>query len=150
VIVVDVDEHLEHDAGLRPYLAACRRAGITVVPALGYEVVAEPRPAGPDRSAGRRRPAGPARSEPRTVSVFDPGHIDEIGYSIDRRSVTPLGDVRIPAETTMRMLCHRRAQPQPEVVAPARRPLLGALRRTLRRLPPPPSLAWPTGTPIRH
>src|SRR5260370_40102450 len=40
VVIVDLDEHLDHDLGLRRYLAACRRAGVTVVPALAYEMVA--------------------------------------------------------------------------------------------------------------
>jgi hypothetical protein len=41
VIVTDIDEHLYHHRDLEGYLKTCKERGVTIIPALGYQMLAE-------------------------------------------------------------------------------------------------------------
>ena len=58
VIVTDVDEHLHHPR-IEAYLSACKRRGVTYMPALGFDMVTDSFPARMNISRGRGRAVRP-------------------------------------------------------------------------------------------
>jgi hypothetical protein len=59
VIITAVDEHLYHPAGLRWYLRVVRWRGITAVPALAFQMVADAFPSPDEYLAKTRRFGAP-------------------------------------------------------------------------------------------
>jgi len=94
VVVVNLDEHLYH-ADVAGYLESCRRAGVTAIPGLGFQMVAEGLPEPNVRLADAVRTGVPW--EPMCkLSLFDPGAIDEIDYAVGRHRAEPAGRVVYP------------------------------------------------------
>ncbi len=105
VILVDIDEHLHHPAG-KGYLAACQRAGVTLIPAIGYEMVSAEFPAADSRLADSA-PLG-ARSNAYSKScVFQPGAIREINFRAGRHRIRPRGHVVRPPKTELKLLHYK-------------------------------------------
>jgi glycosyltransferase involved in cell wall biosynthesis len=95
VMVLDLDEHLFH-AKLNDYLNACRRAGVTIVPALGFQMMTERFPA-PNENLTRAHPYGAPWTQMCKTSVFDPERIEEINFNPGRHRTDPVGIVVAPA-----------------------------------------------------
>jgi hypothetical protein len=94
VVVVNLDEHLHH-TDMPGYLAACGRAGVTAVPALGYQMVSEDVPA-PGAMLTEEVPLGVPWRNMSKLALFDPDAIDEVNYSVGRHSASPTGRVVYP------------------------------------------------------
>lgn len=102
VVVVNLDEHLYHP-DIRRYLAECRGAGVTAIPALGYQML-----------AGRRPPPGSALAESvrlgvpwglmNKLALFNPDEIDEVDYVVGRHAAAPTGRVVYPERDELRNL----------------------------------------------
>jgi hypothetical protein len=106
VVVCNVDEHFFHPAGLGPYLAACRRAGVTLVQAEGFEMLADRFPAPTDSlvDAVRHGVRNPRLDKP---GVFAPDAIADINYTPGRHQATPTGRVVVPVVRELRLLHYK-------------------------------------------
>ncbi|MEY2518424.1 MAG: hypothetical protein QOF24_183 [Verrucomicrobiota bacterium] len=99
VFVIDLDEHLVH-FDVRDYLTRCRKAGVTIVPALGFQMISREFPSA-DEYLCRTRTKGTPWSPMCKLSVFDPCAIDEINFSVGRHSAEPTGKVIAPHKDEM-------------------------------------------------
>ena len=85
VIITAVDEHLYHPAGLERYLRAVGDYGITAVPALAFQMVADDFPfVGEHLATTRRR--GVALDVYNKLSVFNPNALSETRYAVGRHT----------------------------------------------------------------
>lgn len=97
VAVVNLDEHLYHP-DIRGYLANCRRAGVTAIPALGYQMTADAVPAaGSDTTLAESVRLGVPWEAMSKLALFDPSAIEEINYAVGRHTAAPSGHVAYPA-----------------------------------------------------
>lgn len=94
VIVTAVDEHLYHPA-IHRYLADCRQAGVSAVPALGYHMISESFPE-PDETLSATRHMGTPHYEMCKLGLFNPTMIAETGFSLGRHFAEPVGQVVYP------------------------------------------------------
>jgi len=106
IVVTAIDEHL-HLGGGRPmedYLAAQAEAGVTLVPALGFDMNAPERP---DDSGVlvERVTRGRPRIAFNKLSLFRPRALRETGFGPGRHAAEPVGDLRLPARDEV-MLWH--------------------------------------------
>ncbi|KQT09056.1 hypothetical protein ASG40_10360 [Methylobacterium sp. Leaf399] len=105
VIVTAIDEHLHlRGRGMADYLAEQRERGVTLIPALGFDMNTE---AMPD-DAGllvERVTRGRPRIAFNKLSVFDPGALRETGFGPGRHAAEPVGALHLPARDEL-MLWH--------------------------------------------
>jgi hypothetical protein len=105
VIVTDIDEHIFHrDVGalLRRY----KDAGITIVPALGYQMISEEFPHR-DEVLCETRIYGAPWDEYSKLSLFDPSAIAEIYYAPGRHTAIPTGRVISPPKDELMLLHYK-------------------------------------------
>jgi Glycosyl transferase family 2 len=103
VIVTDVDEHLYHRS-FRDYLARCHSTGVTLVPALGFQMISDSLPP-PDATLCDDCRIGAPWIRMMKPSIFDPNAISEINFAPGRHTAEPTGRVRVPDIDEM-MLFH--------------------------------------------
>jgi len=103
VIVTDVDEHLYHPAG-RDYLDRCASEKVTIIPALGFQMISAERPSG-EETLCVACTLGAPWSQMLKASVFDPDEIVEVNYGPGRHRADPTGRIRIP-QTDELLLFH--------------------------------------------
>jgi hypothetical protein len=94
VIVTDIDEHLYHRAG-RHYLSCCTADGITMIPALGFQMMSEKRPE-PDENLVLDYTIGAPWVQMMKPSIFNPEAIAEINFDPGRHMADPAGNVVVP------------------------------------------------------
>jgi hypothetical protein len=95
VIVIDVDEHLFHPFG-RSYLSHCSAVGVTVIPALGFQMISEDEPP-PDAYLCMDYPIGAPWEPLMKIGIFNPNVIAETNFSLGRHRSDPTGEVCFPA-----------------------------------------------------
>jgi Glycosyl transferase family 2 len=95
VILASPDEHLYHPVGLRRYLHVARCRGITAVPALAFQMVADKFPSSEEYLAKTRRSGAPL-DDYNKLSVFDPVAVRETHFGVGRHVATPEGRIRFP------------------------------------------------------
>lgn len=105
VIVTDIDEHLFH-LGLRHYLFDASRQGITLVPALGFQMIADELPAGQQRLS-RTCLLGAPWIQMLKPSIFNPAAIAEINFGVGRHTADPAGDVWAPPTDEVLLLHYK-------------------------------------------
>ena len=105
VIVTDIDEHLCH-ADLAGYLQACRDREVTLVPALGFQMVSEDLPQPGDRLC-ERHVMGTPWAKMMKPSIFDPTALEEINFRTGRHQADPTGRVSVPAGDEMLALHYK-------------------------------------------
>lgn len=94
VIVTDLDEFLFHADG-RHYLSRCAEGGVSVIPALGFQMISDERPAsGVDLCDVCR--LGAPWVQMMKASIFNPDAITEINFAPGRHSASPTGRICIP------------------------------------------------------
>jgi hypothetical protein len=91
VIVTDIDEHLFHP-DLPALLTRYKALGITIAPALGYQMISEEFPRS-DELLCETRTQGAAWDLYSRLSLFDPTAITEINYSVGGHGANPIGRV---------------------------------------------------------
>ena len=107
VIVTALDEHLQaKDWDNRDYLAACRKDGITAIPAIGYQMVSAEFPDPGERLATSRRFGAPYR-QMNKLSIFDPDAILAPGFHVGRHLANPSGTVNFPPCDVMMILHYK-------------------------------------------
>ena len=94
VIVSSVDEHLVH-ADLAGYLCDCQATGVTVIPALGFQMFTETFPDASERLCETRTAGVPDEYDCK-LTLFSPTAIQEINYEAGGHVAAPVGRVRAP------------------------------------------------------
>lgn len=94
VIVTDIDEHLIH-ARWHAYLSRCAEEGVTLVPALGFQMISEKLP-NPEEFLCDTYTLGMPWLQMMKASIFNPNAINEINFSLGRHSASPEGAVSAP------------------------------------------------------
>ena len=105
VIVIDIDEHLFHP-DLTEVLMRYKTLGITIVPALGYQMISEKFPR-PDARLCEAHPCGAPWNIYSKVALFDPSAITEINYDAGRHHASPMGRVIAPANDELLLLHYK-------------------------------------------
>jgi hypothetical protein len=105
VIVTDVDEHLYHPS-IADLLWDYRSDGITLVPAIGFEMISEEFPA-PEEKLCETRTLGTPNLWHDKASIFNPRAIREIYYDLGRHSASPKGEVILPATDELWLLHYK-------------------------------------------
>lgn len=105
VVITAVDEHLHHpDIG--QYLRDCMAAGVTLVPALGWQMIASEFPA-----SGTHLAASLTRGAPfermNKLSLFRPDAIADSGFDAGRHLAFPRGSLCLPEHDELRLLHYR-------------------------------------------
>ena len=95
VIVTDIDEHLYHP-NINWYLARCRRKGVTIIPALGYQMLSEQFPEH-ERLLCQSLTKGACAKFYSKLNIFSPDAIDALNYTPGRHKAAPTGHVVLPA-----------------------------------------------------
>jgi hypothetical protein len=105
VIVTDLDEHLVHPGG-RDYLSSSAAAGVTLIPALGFQMISDRLP-GPHEELSVTCRLGAPWDKMMKASIFDPDEIAEIKFVTGRHVSRPAGRVELPARDEMVLLHYK-------------------------------------------
>jgi hypothetical protein len=96
VIYTAIDEFL-YAPDLKAYLTECTRQKVTVIPALGYQMIAATFPTA-DQSLLDLVQRGCPFAKMNKLSLFNPNKIIETNQLPGRHSAEPIGEVRYPAK----------------------------------------------------
>ena len=105
VIICNMDEHLYHE-NLLGYLEYCQQQGITILPTLGYQMVAERFPEVEGRLCDTVVRGTPLKKW-RKIAIFNPNKIEEINYEPGRHQALPTGNVVFPETTEIKLLHYK-------------------------------------------
>jgi glycosyltransferase involved in cell wall biosynthesis len=105
VILTDIDEHLFHPT-MQSYLAECAVAGITIIPALGFQMISDTAPLGSELLCQTYRFGAPW-AQMMKINIFDPSRINEINFSIGRHTAAPAGEIIIPSRDEVLLLHYK-------------------------------------------
>jgi Glycosyltransferases involved in cell wall biogenesis len=102
VIVTDIDEHLYHPQ-MYQYLAHCRARGVTIIPALGYQMLSERFPENKNLLC-QSLTKGACYSLYSKLNIFSPSEIEAVNYAPGRHTATPTGHVVLPTRDELLLL----------------------------------------------
>ncbi len=102
VITCNVDEHLVH-ADLAGYLAQCQRDGITVIPALGFQMFTDAFP-DPGEHLSMTRTRGVRELDDCKLILFSPTAVREINHAIGGHAAAPEGRIVAPERDEVMLL----------------------------------------------
>ncbi|WP_203074269.1 glycosyltransferase family 2 protein [Falsiroseomonas ponticola] len=105
VVITAIDEHLHHP-DLPGYLARCQAAGVSMVPALGYQMVATEFPP-PDTTLCQALTWGTAFKGMNKLSLFAPDRLRETRFAPGRHAATPTGDLVCPERDELLLLHYK-------------------------------------------
>ena len=94
VIVTDLDEFLFHPSG-RGYLERCAARDVTLIPALGFQMISDRRPQ-PDDNLCADYSIGAPYVQMMKPSIFHPLAVTEMNFAVGRHQADPTGRIRIP------------------------------------------------------
>ncbi len=94
IVLTAIDEHLYHP-DMIGFLAACRRDGVSAIPALGFNMVVEDFPPSDAWLAGSCFQGEPAH-EMNKLSLFNPDMVEETHFSAGRHYARPSGQIVYP------------------------------------------------------
>ena len=112
IIACNIDEHLYH-RDLVGYLHQCKDEGVTILPANGFEMVAERFPSTHATLCEAIKFGAPAHKfkgatgQLNKIMVFDPSAIDEICFAAGRHTIQPRGRVVYPESIDLKMLHYK-------------------------------------------
>jgi glycosyltransferase involved in cell wall biosynthesis len=105
VIVCDIDEHLYHPQ-IDRYLSACKRAGITIIPALGYQMIAEEFPRQDIRLSDSVTMGAPWEDMSK-LNIFSPRDIEATVFQPGRHKAAPIGRIIAPERDELLLLHYK-------------------------------------------
>jgi len=105
VIVIDIDEHLFHP-NITALLMRYKALGISIVPALGYQMISEEFPR-PGAMLCEAHTCGAPWDIYSKLTLFDPSAITEIEYGVGRHHASPRGCVTAPARDELLLLHYK-------------------------------------------
>ncbi|MDB5582231.1 MAG: hypothetical protein JWR80_7407 [Bradyrhizobium sp.] len=107
IIITALDEHLTVPRWrLDAYLAAAGRAGVTAIPALGFQMLSDALPP-PDARLATSRTIGAPWSAMSKLSIFDPEAIDATGFTVGRHEAQPIGRIHFPQRDELMLLHYK-------------------------------------------
>lgn len=106
VIITSVDEHLYHPIGLKWYLRTAKWRGVTAIPALAFQMVADEFPLA-DEYLARTRRFGVPLDQYNKLNVFDPNAVSETRYAVGRHTAALEGRIRYPRKDTLLLLHYK-------------------------------------------
>ena len=101
VIMCDIDEHLCHP-DFAAYLRGCKAEGITIIPALGYQMLSDTMPA-TGRLCDQVTLGAPWRQMSK-MNVFSPRDVDRLNYTPGRHQAAPVGNIVAPERDELLLL----------------------------------------------
>ncbi len=105
VIVTDIDEHLYHpDLGY--YLSSCKRNGVTMIPALGFQMLADDVPER-DALLCKDLTIGAPWMQMNKLSIFSPDDVTETNYVVGRHTAAPSGNIVLPMADELLLLHYK-------------------------------------------
>ena len=107
VIVTDIDEHIYHSHDLAHYLRACKARGVTIIPSLAYEMVAEEFPHR-DLLLCRTVTTGVRWGEMNKMNTFSPDDVVATNFAPGRHSGARAGRAALAALSASRTRAHLR------------------------------------------
>lgn len=102
VIICNMDEQLYHP-DLLNYLKQCRDAGVTVIPAAGYQMISDSFPNSDGRLCDLITVGMPYKKMSK-FCIFNPNAIEEINYKHGRHYANPIGRVAYPQRRDLKLL----------------------------------------------
>lgn len=105
VLVVDLDEHIWHP-DLPAYLRAQTAAGVTAIPALGFQMLSREAPTPDIRLTDHLRWGAPWIQMSK-LALFRPDALTDPGFVIGRHSSKPRGVVRYPERDELLLLHYK-------------------------------------------
>jgi glycosyltransferase involved in cell wall biosynthesis len=107
VVVTALDEHLQPSGWRMPdYLKACARAGVTLIPAIGYQMLSEDFPSPDERLAVSRQTGAPSYWMNK-LSIFNPDAITETNFAAGRHTAELFGELEYPPRDEMMLLHYK-------------------------------------------
>ena len=106
VIVIDIDEHLFHP-NLPALLMHYKALGVTIVPALGYQMISENFPHPDDGLLCGTLTEGAPWDIYSKLALFDPAAISDIDYGVGRHRANPTGRVIAPSHDELLLLHYK-------------------------------------------
>ncbi|MBT9291725.1 glycosyltransferase family 2 protein [Prosthecodimorpha staleyi] len=106
VIVADIDEHLYHP-DLERYLAVSRERVVTLIPALGYQMISAQFPEPADLLLCAHLTRGAPWVKMSKLGLFDPDRIEATNYATGRHSCQPTGEIRLPPRDELLLLHYK-------------------------------------------
>lgn len=107
IVVTAIDEHLHCPTWpMRDYLDLCAAKGITCIPALGYNIIAEDFPA-PGQLLRETHTRGAAAPGMCKLGLFDPEAVVETGFVHGRHTAEPIGRIKYPERDELLLLHYK-------------------------------------------
>lgn len=109
VVVTAVDEHLHHPR-LLPFIEKCHKSRVTLIPALGYQMVDRTFPP-PDAKLAETVRRGAPYQLMSKLSLFRPDALAETNYEPGRHTAQPTGRVVPPKRDELLLLHYKYLAP---------------------------------------
>jgi hypothetical protein len=107
IVITAIDEHLcVPGVPMQDYLQQCRRQGVTVLHAMGFQMLSEEFPE-PHELLCETRTIGAPYGKMSKLSIFDPRAIEETRFDIGRHHARPTGRVRQPRRDQLLLLHYK-------------------------------------------
>ena len=108
VVITAIDEHLTIPGrSMAKYLKACRTKGVTLIPALGFDMISEDFPERDARLTDAVTEGRPDRNFNK-LGIFNPAAIAETNFHNGRHAARPRGDIRLPIHDILMLLHYKR------------------------------------------
>ena len=105
VIVTEIDEHLYH-RDFPTYLASCKSKGVTIIPALGYQMLSNSFPS-VDITLCQSLTKGAPWVQMNKLNIFSPNAVEEINYTPGRHTCEPVGEIVLPSRDELLLLHYK-------------------------------------------
>ena len=105
VFIVNIDEHLYHPDGIE-YFRRCTGAGVTVIPATGYEMASDVFPDQGETLSETIIRGVPAQHMDK-LCAFCPDEIESLRYEVGRHQARPTGRVVPPSRQELSLLHYK-------------------------------------------
>lgn len=105
VIVTDIDEHLWH-RDLEGYLLRQKKDGVTIIPALGFQMLSNDFP-GEDSRLSDVVSSGAPFPHMNKMNIFSPDDIEATNFTVGRHEASPRGHVVAPARDELLLLHYK-------------------------------------------
>jgi hypothetical protein len=108
VVITAIDEHLTVPGrSMAKYLKVCGAKGVTLIPALGFNMISDDFPEPNARLTDTVTRGKPDRTFNK-LGIFNPAAITDTGFRVGRHSAQPRGEVRLPIHDILMLLHYKR------------------------------------------